>query len=73
MSPGALASLPSGRGVDLLNDHSWAMTRLISRASATGNSRGILPVVATPEGREVGAHCSSLRSSARIGYLDVLR
>ena len=37
------------------NVRNWAMTRRISRAGATGNSRAILPFVTMPEGREVGA------------------
>lgn len=38
-----------------LSVYNWAMSRLISRAEATGNSRATLPFVAMPERREVGA------------------
>ena len=36
----------------------WAMTRLISRAGATGSSRATLPVATSSQGREVGVHQS---------------
>jgi hypothetical protein len=57
MSSEALALLPSGRVVDVLNDHSWASSRLISEAIANGNSRATLPLATLSEGRDVwGRH-----------------
>jgi len=54
-----------GIGVSYETVRYWAMSCLISRAAATGNSRATLPLVPSLRGREVGAH--NCRSSFKLG------